>query len=151
MHGETKRPTWDDYLAYGGEHCLNLWQRLGDDWRCPVCGRSKFETLPLTRKIWYPGLGPIKNKPYMGWKSAPHVHHYHQGDLNGFRSGPTCSEETVSCDQCNSVDVTVKRRFRDRMDSGFSFSPREIRRIAGATAHSPHVWEIYLDWLRPTG
>ncbi|MCL5745084.1 MAG: hypothetical protein M1541_14355 [Acidobacteria bacterium] len=145
MSAIVKVPSLEDYRAFDGEHCQNLWKALGDNWRCPGCGRNKFELLRWTRKIWYPGQGPDRSRPYMGWKAAIHEHHDHRD--------PPRFSPTFICDHCNAVDETVRRHFRGKIAKDFSFSPDEIRQIVDAAPHRGHVlnferaWESYRLWV----
>lgn len=141
-----KVPSWEEYLAFDGEHCQNLWKTLGDDWRCPGCGRTKFEILRWTKKTWYPSLRRSdRSRPYLGWKAALHGHHDHRV--------PPRFAETIICDQCNDVDRRVRRHFGKEMAEDFSFSPDEIRQIVRAVPHGGHelnfqkAWEIYRLWV----
>jgi ssDNA-binding Zn-finger/Zn-ribbon topoisomerase 1 len=139
-------PTREDYEAFDGAHCDKLWRELGEGWRCPACDRTKFEVMRWTRRRRRTNSGP--NAPYihfMGWLAAFHRHHDHQGDfdrgimLEGewIHSPSRRFEETVICDQCNTVDGFVKRRLG--LPADWSYSPEEIRRFVTATPHGNHV------------
>ena len=147
-----KIPTWNDYLQFDGEHCRSKWRAIDDNWECPACGRTKFEILAWTKKIWYPGIGPDPRKPYMGWKAVLHVHHDHMAD--GVGSPPPRFTEVLICGHCNGVDAAVKRKFDNVMNPKFSFSPAEIRQFIVAKPHSGHMiifskaLEIYESAMR---
>lgn len=137
-------PTAEEFAAFDGEHCRTLWTTCAADWRCPGCNRTRFELLRWTKKIWYPGIGPDRTKPYWGWKAALHRHHDH--------ARPARFDETVVCDQCNSLDAIVKRYFGG-IRPEFSYSPDEIRQIVSPAPHRSHKVDfqkarrIYNGWL----
>lgn len=89
-----------------------LWDALGDEWRCPVCGRSKFEILR-----WKKHSGV--DEPLFGegrWTCSLHEHHDH---------GKRWSGRFVLCGDCNAADGAAKRALR--LPSDWSFSPEELR------------------------
>ncbi len=131
----TRVPTWDDYLAFDGEHCQRLWEKTDDYWRCPGCNRTKFELLRWTRKIWPEGNIPY-GTPHMGWKAGLHLHHDH--------NTPPRFREILVCTQCNGVDAAVKNYFKGQIHSEFSFSPDEILQLVKAKAHDGHSIDFEL-------
>jgi hypothetical protein len=128
-------PTLDEFQAFTGAHCHNIYQTLPLDWRCPGCDRSRFEVLRWT--MLFPKL-PSRHE---GWAGGFHVHHDHGPEHLG---GPARFERTVVCEQCNSADATAKRRLK--LPTWFSFAPSEIRRFVRPTAHGFH--EVDYDGAR---
>jgi hypothetical protein len=125
---DIKIPPLEIFFKYKGAHCRNLWAEVGDGWICPACGRNKFQIMRWTTR--FPGkLGAFKD-----WIALLHRHHDHsQGFMSRNRGR---FPETVICDQCNSSDGAVKRKFK--LPSEFSFSPREIAEFISATPHGKH-------------
>lgn len=64
-------PTMEEFLAYDGAHTKLLWKRVGPDWRCPSCWRSKYEILRWTTRF------PKSATPFKGWVAPLHGHHDH--------------------------------------------------------------------------
>jgi rubredoxin len=125
-------PTLEDYEGFDGAHCRVLWRSLTDDWRCPSCGRSKFEVMRWTKR-YPPGR---RHEPYFGWLAAFHEHHDHSV-LFAIPTNPDARfPNTVMCDHCNMADASAKRKLR--LPENWSFSPDEIARFIKATPHSGH-------------
>jgi hypothetical protein len=124
-------PTTQEYVNYDGAHCRNLWRSLNDTWRCPGCGRSKFEIMRWTKKYFRQGVG--KCRAYDGWMAGLHRHHDHAAP---YLSGRGRFPDTIICDQCNSVDGPVKRRLD--LPDNFSFSPSEILKFVESRPHERH-------------
>jgi len=117
-------PTHEEMLGFDGAHCKRLYASISPDWRCPGCGRTKYQLMRWTKRF--------PNKPYafMGWVVGLHKHHDHG---HGHARFP----ETLACEQCNSADSAAKRELK--LPEHFSFSPAEIRHFVSAT---PHGWHL---------
>lgn len=122
-----KVPTEADFLGFNGAHCRNLYATLPPYWRCPCCNRSKFQVLRWT--TLYPDKPEIRRE---GWAAGYHRHHDHGERIDGRRFEPT-----VICEQCNSTDGAIKRKFK--LPDNFSFSPTEIGQMVTAFAHGKHL------------
>lgn len=122
-------PTPEEFAAYKGAHCQQLWARVGPHWTCPSCRRSKFEILRWTMRF------PRTAEMFEDWMAALHEHHDHARSWTGV--GIVRFQPTVLCDQCNSADGAAKRRLR--LPENFSFSPAEIGRFVVSTPHGKHV------------
>lgn len=132
-------PTRDDYAAFDGAHCHQIWRTLSDEWRCPGCDRTKFEIMRWTKR-----KPPGHSESFMGWLAAFHTHHDHGSDRFGFDAdgmflprGPMRFEDTIICDHCNGADGAAKRKLA--LPSNWSFAPAEIREFVTAEAHRSHV------------
>lgn len=132
-------PTLDEYTAFDGAHCRNLWRSLDERWRCPGCNRTKFEILRWTKR-----KPPGHKEPFMGWLAAFHTHHDHGSDRFGLdahgrflRPGPSRFPEVIVCDHCNGADASAKRKLG--LPREFSFAPHEIAQFVTATPHAGHV------------
>lgn len=146
-----RTPTLEDYSAFDGAHCRNLYQSLPDDWRCPGCDRSKFQILRWTLRF------PALPKRCWGWAGGYHRHHDHGlDDVTYGRVAPDGRSrrfpDTVICEQCNSADGTAKKKLA--LSAEFSFSPEEIRRFVTATPHGFHTIDYdaakrIFDLIRP--
>lgn len=130
-------PSLEDFQSFKGAHCKNLWLKVGNDWRCPGCQRTKFELLRWTM------LYPNRPNRHMGWAAGVHEHHDHGMDAFGGRF--FCDSRytprfapTVVCEQCNSADASAKKSLG--MGNDFSFSPSEISRFITPT---PHGWHLF--------
>lgn len=136
---EARQPTLDEYRAFKGAHCSNIYKRLAESWRCPGCQRTKFQILRWTM------LYPKKKNAHMGWAGGYHTHHDHSSDRHGLSQAPICTlprfEPTVVCEQCNSADSSAKKKLA--LPSAFSFSPSEIRQFVIGYPHGKHF--IYYD------
>lgn len=128
-------PTLDEFLAFTGAHCRNIYQALPSNWRCPGCDRSRFEVLRWT--MLFPKL-PSRRE---GWAGGFHTHHDHGPER---LAGAARFEPTVICEQCNSADATAKRRLK--LPAWFSYAPNEIRQFVRPTAHGFH--EVDYDRAR---
>jgi hypothetical protein len=134
----TKIPTDAEFRSFDGAQCSRLWRRCGSDWRCPACGRSKFEIIRWTRRAARPPERPIA---FFGWWAGLYVHHDHSADIGGFyRPLSARFEETVICDQCNAADGLVKRILK--LPSSFSFSAAEIKQFVTPTPHASHQIDV---------
>lgn len=120
-----KIPTIEVYLAYNGAHCHYLWNHVSESWRCPGCGRSKFQIMRWTKRFVKNG---VRCKPYRDWIAILHGHHDH-GNNSRF-------DKVLLCGQCNSADAAVKKKLN--LNDCFSFSPLEIREFVKATPHGMH-------------
>jgi hypothetical protein len=121
---ERRIPTLEEMLTFDGAHCRKLYASLGADWRCPGCGRSKYQLKRWTM------LYPHRPDRHPGWAAGMHVHHDHGPAPQRFGA-------TLMCEQCNSADKDAKRE-RD-LPKEFSFSPQEIKQFVIATPHGWHV------------
>ena len=122
-------PTADEFAAYKGAHCHQLWARVGSDWTCPSCLRSKFQILRWTMRF------PQRVNRFEGWMAGLHHHHDHARSWDGI--GVARFEPTVLCDQCNAADRAAKRRLK--LPQNFSFTPAEIGRFVVTKPHGRHV------------
>ena len=95
-------PTTEEFAAYSGAHCHQLWRRVGPDWFCPCCLRSKFQILCWTQR------SPGKCVPFWDWMAQLHEHHDHALEAR-FRSR---FEPLIICDQCNSADGIAKEEYQ---------------------------------------
>ena len=133
-------PTPEEYSAYDGAHCSRLWASLADDWRCPGCGRSRFELLRWTKRYRKKDHETGKyTDSYWGWMARLHRHHDHSVGFVDPDSRGRCPV-TVMCDQCNSADGAAKRALKTQND--FSLSPEEIRRFVVPTPHGRHRLDL---------
>jgi hypothetical protein len=121
---ERRTPTEAEQLAFDGAHCRKLYAGLPSNWRCPGCGRNKYQLIRWTM------LYPHRSDRHPGWAAGLHKHHDHG---RGMRRFP----ETVICEQCNSADASAKRELR--LPADFSFSPHEIAQFVVGT---PHGWHL---------
>jgi rubredoxin len=111
-------PTPEDFTGYRGGHTPKKWTRLPYDWRCPSCGRSKYEQIRWTKSIT--GYGVPKGE--YQWLAPIHEHHDHGG---GTRERAPRFAPTMLCFDCNNAEGRTK----DLLDlpGDFSFSPEEMR------------------------
>lgn len=133
-------PTAAEYAAYDGAHCRNLWRSLPDSWRCPGCGRSKFELLTWTRRT--PSSLAADRMPYWGWLAILHRHHDHSLNVPWIHppgARPRFAE-TVICGQCNGADGVAKRDLG--LPAGWSFTPAEIGQFITPQPHGPHRLDL---------
>ena len=133
MNKQVKIPSLDDYHSFDGGGGHKIWRETSDNWRCPVCNRTKFEILRWTKR-----QGPFRDgrrHPFLGWYACLHCHHDHKQnpwiDLGSGRF-----KKLVICDHCNSVDGAVKRKYD--LPDNFSFSPDEIKQFITARPHEKH-------------
>lgn len=124
-----KVPSLEDFAAYRGAHCHQLWARVGPDWTCPSCRRSKFEILRWTMRF------PRTVNRFEDWMAGLHEHHDHARSWTGV--GKARFVPTILCDQCNAADGAAKRRLK--LPENFSFSPSEIGGFVVATPHGKHA------------
>jgi len=123
-----KIPTIEEFEKYTGLHCHKLWDSVGAGYKCPSCGRNKFELLKWSVRF------PKKPTRFYSWVATLHRHHDHS-DNSPFRNQGRF-EETKICGQCNSADGAAKRKLR--LPKSFSFSPAEIRQFVSSEPHSVH-------------
>jgi hypothetical protein len=121
---ERRIPTQAEMLAFDGAHCHKLYTALCADWRCPGCGRSKYELIRWTM------LFPHHPDKHPGWAAGLHMHHDHG-------AAPRRFDDTLMCEQCNSADKDAKRELG--LPKEFSFSPQEIKRFVIGTPHGRHL------------
>ena len=125
-------PSMDVFLAYKGAHAHQLWARVGPDWICPCCKRTKYQLMRWTKRA------PNTPQQYMDWLAVLHTHHDHSVPL--FERRPRRFDETVICDQCNVADGQAKRKLG--LGDDFSFSPYEIAQFITATPHGRHKYDF---------
>ena len=73
-----------------------------------------------------------KKDQYMGWVAGLHAHHDHNVHYGESERFP----KTIICEQCNSADGAVKRKFK--LPECFSFSHDEIGKFVTATPNGWH-------------
>ncbi|WP_202391246.1 hypothetical protein [Allopontixanthobacter sediminis] len=127
-----KVPTAEEFAAFKGAHCHQLWARVGPDWICPSCRRSKFQILRWTKRF------PNSDHPFLDWLAALHEHHDHARSWDGV--GTARFNPTVLCDQCNAADGVAKRRLK--LPENFSFTPTEIGQFVTSQPHGKHVLDL---------
>ncbi|MBB3917981.1 MULTISPECIES: hypothetical protein [Rhizobium] len=136
LNSVARRPTIEEFLAFDGAHCRNIYRALPDDWQCPGCLRTKYQVLRWT--TLFPHI-PSARRP--GWAGGYHTHHDHAGDRYRWMIPPSWFsprfEPTVICEQCNSADASAKRKLN--LPKDFSFTPFEIRQFVIAHAHGKHL------------
>lgn len=110
-------PTAEEYSAVRAER-RGLWVELSEDWRCPVCGRTKFEILR------YGVARSSDGKIHRRWKGSLHRHHDHGGEWNGIE---------VICGDCNMADGLAKRCLS--LPKDWSFSVAELREFVTCIPH----------------
>lgn len=147
-------PTWEEFYAFDGAHCKQIYASLDADWRCPACRRNKYELLRWTM------LFPNSPHRYEGWAAGFHKHHDHRADpvfVAGVAHPSGFAQRfpaTILCEQCNSADAAAKRKLK--LPKQFSFSPAEIALFVIATPHGWHLLDydiaaaIYVAVLTPT-
>lgn len=121
-------PTEQEFNAFKGAHCHQLWLRVGSDWVCPCCHRNKFQILRWTKR------NPGKPSQFYDWMATLHEHHDHSVGWNYKR--PARFQNKIICGQCNSADGVAKRQLK--LPTDFSFSPQEISRFVIAIPHGRH-------------
>ena len=125
-HLSLPMPTKQDYERYTGGHTPRKWTLVGESWRCPSCGRTKFEQLTWTKSrtggiyIW---LAPIVE------------HHDHSAD--NYRQTVIARKPrfapTLICFDCNIAEGRLKRMLK--LPGNFSFSPTELNAIITGYPH----------------
>ena len=99
------------------ESRAHLWQSIADNWHCPICCRSKRETVYVKdSKIVFRS----NSNPARYWKNAPTI-----------------------CGDCTSVLISLKWEAVDAagidpMDSYHIITPEELSSIIVARPHSSH-------------
>lgn len=98
--------------------CARMWEELSDDWKCPICERSKYETVKFTKdKISFHTHLPTRFSPTWG-----EIHHI--------------------CGDCFNVVAAMKRELQKGfgIKVGYTFdciTPDELRTMLRARPHSP--------------
>lgn len=121
-----RTPTIEDYEKYDGMHCNRLWPTLSDEWRCPCCGRTKFELLRWGKRV---GSNAVIYGE-VGWMAALHKHHNHGYQIRW-------SDQVLICGSCNNVDGTAKRVLH--LPEHWSFSASEISQFVKTPPHGKAV------------
>ena len=111
-------PSPQDLAAYKGGHTNRKWAQLPPHWRCPSCGRSKFEQLRWTKSLT--GCGVAKGESQ--WLAPIHEHHDHGADAG---TRPARFAATMLCFDCNNADGRAKRALS--LPEDFSFAVEELR------------------------
>lgn len=125
-------PPMEVFLAFKGAHAHQLWARVGPDWVCPCCKRTKYQLMCWTKRA------PNTPQAFMDWIAVLHTHHDHSVEF-WERRAPRF-EEAVICHQCNVADGQAKRKLQ--LPKNFSFSPEEIAMFVSATPHAPHKYDL---------
>ena len=147
--GNVKKPTPVEFRCYRGGSWHNLWRNLDDNWRCPACGRSKYQLLR------YKGGLPVYSDGNSGVASnliAPLARH-HDHSQGYVEIGRGRFKETVICQDCNSAEGAARRMLN--LPEDFSFSPTEIGQFVYGIPHggvlidfecAREIWEEYDAW-----
>lgn len=118
------RPTEDEIEDYARRHVNSMWTDVGQEWRCPICKRSRIE-------VMIQKTHPAKN-PY--WTCQPIGIHHDHGSHN---TGKERFDRMVVCGECNQADARAKRKLK--LPANFSFSPDEIALFTTPSPHRSHV------------
>ena len=130
MKAPVRVPTAEEFAAYTGAHCHQLWKQVGPHWSCLCCRRSKFELLCWTKRT------PGKCVPFRDWMAQLHEHHDHAPEAKFSRR----FEALLIRGQCNGADGVAKSKLK--LPSHFSFTPREISQFVTATPHGKHRLDL---------
>ncbi len=124
-----KIPTELEYRKFDGGRYKELWFMLDENWKCPVCQRTKKELMR-----WK------KNK----WVCSFHQHHDHGNRWKG---------TILICNDCNSADGIIKRMLK--LPKNWSFSVDELQEIVkcepNGTIESVDLdtaFDIFNDWIQ---
>jgi len=125
------------------------WAMVRKDWTCPVCSRSKQQIFRLSKKNIL--LGKLElHHDHMTDHIIPYVVSRFGPDWrNGFPVGFEKVLDSIErltrrfdfcliCSECNAADGKVKRKFRNKIDHRFSFTPSEIAGFVFPQAHRDH-------------
>lgn len=121
-------PNANDYSKFQGGRGSQLWQSCNDSWRCPVCGRSKFEVMRWTTVSLRRGIG--QRRLLRGWGGYLCEHHYHEARLGSASCRFSCA---IICDQCKAADNRAKVILGIPVD--YSFSPEELAMFVQVEVH----------------
>jgi len=126
-------PSPDDWRSVAINMSRLIEESLPENWTCPGCGRTKFETLR-----W--GFGPKGDR--QGYKLMLVRHHDHSASAKEIVDGRF--PVTVVCDDCNNADGQLKVKFEGTFPKwGWSLSPDEIRQIVIARPHLKHIVDLH--------
>jgi rubredoxin len=133
----------------GGLDLNDNWALSWRRWSCPGCGRSKNEIFRLSKRgillaklelhhdhmadvIW-PRAEEVFGKDWRDTAAAG------SGEvLHTIRELVTRFSECLLCSECNAADGKVKGRYRNEIDSRFTFTAPEIGRFVRARANHDH-------------
>jgi len=121
-----KIPTHAEFVAHKPES--PLWDKVADDWRCPVCQRSKFEVLR-----WNPKKLKWSGKIVAGTAIKDQV------PALGCAEGEIL--KSAVCEDCNNVNAHISQRHSWM----WRLNADEIRAITKFTPHTQH--QINFDML----
>jgi rubredoxin len=125
-------PTDEEYRSFTGNHCFRIWRELSDNWRCPICDRTKRENMRWTKTQWKDGR---QVGFHMNWFAEFNRHHDHGADI-GFEyvEEKARFDIIIICDLCNKADGLAKRVLK--LPENFSFGPNEIKEFIKAKPHT---------------
>jgi hypothetical protein len=134
------KPTPIEFQCYDGGSCHKLWKDLDANWRCPACGRCKYQILR------YKGGSPTYNgNPEVASNLiAPLARHHDHSRERNVDTGKTRFKEAIICQDCNSADAAVKTQLGLPQD--FSFSPNEIGDFVLGIPHGTVSIDFYRAW-----
>jgi len=97
--------------------CARMWGELSDSWRCPICGRSKFEVVTFTKgKVSFQTHVPGRRS--LAWRSV----------------GQICM---ACCSVVKSMKWELEKGYGVDVNDAFScITPDELRSIITARSHS---------------
>lgn len=138
-----------EFHGASGLDLNNNWAMIHQDWSCPVCRRSKWDILRLSKRNIL--LAKLE------------LHHDHitdqitkvVADLHGedwrenfLKDSPAMLDKieelirrfdlSLICSECNAADGKVKTKFKDIIDSSFSFTAFEISKFINSKPHGDH-------------
>ncbi len=132
-------PSDEAYASYDGGGSPKYWAEAGEDWRCPVCARSK-------RQILRPGRGA---RPWNG-----RLHQFrdfqfsHDGD--GEVIGVEGHEDFLVCSGCVDVVAELRQRHPEFRGAQHVLASDDLRTVISAAPNARHEvdWNALLDLAR---
>jgi len=135
-----KYPTEQEYKEFKGpKKYQELWFMLDENWKCPVCNRSKKELIRWKKS------NRTNNDGY--WSCSFHQHHDHGNRWKG---------TILICGDCNSADGIAKRYLH--IPKNWSFSIDELKEFVTCEINGSIenidldiAFDIFNEWVQSYG
>lgn len=126
-------PTDDEYKAYAGGGSPKQWAQADDAWRCPICSRTKRETLR-------PGKASQK------WIGRLHNHRDFEviREANGSAQRITSHSDFLICSGCVDVLAELRQKFPEFRNVEYVLPSSELRQVISSAPHARHE----VDWTQ---
>lgn len=136
-------PSSEEIATHDGGGAPDLWNAVGDDWRCPACERAKAAVIRRSnnsRRKWSGKL--LRHTEFAVADGCD--------EEDGFGEWIDHHKIMLVCMDCANILPAVKQREASLSRDDVLFQLRDMRAVATAAPHQPHEvdWEMAMRLAR---